>query len=51
MNKHIWSKFNGVTSLEFSVRIEYNEGVNDDPEPNSMNSLIRLFDKKDGIFR
>jgi hypothetical protein len=28
------------------VRIEYNDGVNDDPEPNSMYSLIRLFDKK-----
>ena len=28
------------------VRIEYNDGMNDDPEPNSMYSLIRLFDKK-----
>lgn len=28
------------------VRIGYNDGVNDDPEPNSMYSLIRLFDKK-----
>ena len=28
------------------VRREYNDGVNDDPEPNSMYSLVRLFDKK-----
>ena len=28
------------------VQIEYNDGVNDDPRPNSMYSLIRLFDKK-----
>jgi hypothetical protein len=31
---------------EKQVRREYNDGVNDDPEPNSMYSLIRLFDKK-----
>ena len=28
------------------VRREYNDGVNDDPLPNSMYSLVRLFDKK-----
>ena len=28
------------------VRIECNDGVNDDPEPNSMYSLIRLFERK-----
>ena len=28
------------------VRREYNDGVNDEPEPNSMYSLVRLFDKK-----
>ena len=28
------------------VRREYNVGVNDDPLPNSMYSLVRLFDKK-----
>ena len=32
-------------SCEKQVRREYNE-YNDDPEPNSMYSLIRLFDKK-----
>lgn len=31
---------------EKQVRREYNDGVNDDPEPNSMYSLVRLFDKK-----
>ena len=31
---------------EKQVRREYNDGMNDDPEPNSMYSLIRLFDKK-----
>jgi hypothetical protein len=31
---------------EKQVRREYNDGINDDPEPNSMYSLIRLFDKK-----
>ena len=33
-------------SWEKQVRREYNDGINDDPEPNSMYSLIRLFDKK-----
>ena len=33
-------------SWEMQVRREYNDGINDDPEPNSMYSLIRLFDKK-----
>jgi hypothetical protein len=28
------------------VRREYNDGVNDEPLPNSMYSLVRLFDKK-----
>ena len=28
------------------VRREYNDGVNDDPFPYSMYSLVRLFDKK-----
>jgi hypothetical protein len=31
---------------EKQVRREYNDGMNDDPEPNSMYSLVRLFDKK-----
>jgi hypothetical protein len=28
------------------VRREYKDGINDDPQPNSMDSLIRLFEKK-----
>ena len=35
---------------EKQVRREYNDG-NDDPEPSSMYSLVRLFDKKNETLR
>ena len=40
-----WITEHEVTWMN-QVRKEYNDGLNDDPEPNSMYSLVRLFDKK-----